>query len=71
MDRRAAAGQTEAVEPLEEGAEPAASNVVDLTELLKRSVGARKSAGGDKAQPARKTAEKATASRKTAARRRA
>ncbi len=71
VDQRAASGQTEAVEPLEEGAAPAASNVVDLTELLKRSVGARKTASADKAQPARKTAEKATASRKTATRRRA
>jgi DNA end-binding protein Ku len=42
VDQRAAEGQTEAVQPLEEGGTPAASNVVDLTELLKRSLGGRK-----------------------------
>ncbi len=39
VDRRAAAGRTEAVTALEDGAPAAeASNVVDLTELLKRSL---------------------------------
>jgi DNA end-binding protein Ku len=40
-------GQTEAVEPMEESAESAASNVVDLTQLLKQSLG--KSKGGSAA----------------------
>jgi DNA end-binding protein Ku len=43
VERRAAAGRTERVEPLEEAA-PAAGNVVDLTALLKRSLGQRKGA---------------------------
>ncbi|MEO8296893.1 MAG: Ku protein [Burkholderiales bacterium] len=39
VERKVAAGQTQAVRPLEDsGAEPATSNVVDLTELLKRSL---------------------------------
>lgn len=80
VDRRAEAGHTEAVEPLEAGTEPAPSNVVDLTELLRRSVGARK--GGEAAdapktrkteaaQPARKAPAKAITSRKAAPRKRA
>lgn len=77
VDRRAAAGQTEAVEPLEPGAEPATSNVIDLTELLKRSVGARKSGARNEAKdaPASKAAAKAPAksssTRKSAPRKRA
>jgi DNA end-binding protein Ku len=39
IERRVKAGDTEAVEPMEE-ALPEASNVVDLAELLKRSLGA-------------------------------
>jgi DNA end-binding protein Ku len=57
--QRAAAGKTESVEPLEEAAEAAPSNVVDLSELLKRSLGGRKgaarSAGGTKADQDAKT----------------
>jgi DNA end-binding protein Ku len=63
VDQRAAAGKTEAVQPLEEGAEPAAAgNVVDLTELLKRSLGRR---GAAAPAPAKTTARK-TAPRKRA-----
>lgn len=48
VDRRAAAGQTEDVQPLEDAAgTAAATNVVDLTELLQRSLG-RKGGGGGK-----------------------
>lgn len=47
VDQRAAAGQTEDVEPMEEGA-PAATNVVDLTELLKQSLGRKPGTGGGK-----------------------
>ena len=57
--QRAAAGKTERVEPLEEAAEAAPSNVVDLSELLKRSLGGRKgaarAAGGEKADKGAKT----------------
>ena len=49
--RRVAAGQTEAVEPMEEAA-PGPTNVFDLTELLARSLGQRKPAA--KAGPAKK-----------------
>jgi len=44
VDKRAAAGRTEQVQPLEDGAQAAASNVVDLSELLKRSLGNHKTA---------------------------
>ena len=48
--QRVEAGQTARVEPLEgEAGPPAASNVVDLTELLKRSLGARKPGAADAA----------------------
>jgi DNA end-binding protein Ku len=53
--RRVAAGQTEAVEPMEEAA-PGPSNVFDLTELLAKSLGQRKPAA--KARPAKKAARK-------------
>ena len=49
--KRVEAGKTEKVEPLEEGAAPTASNVIDLTALLKQSLGNRKGA------PAAKTAD--------------
>ena len=56
--RRVAAGQTEAVEPMEEAA-PGPTNVFDLTELLARSLGQRKpaaKAGAAKKAGARKRA---------------
>ncbi len=45
VDQRAAAGKTATVQPLEQGGEATASNVVDLTELLRRSLGGRRGAG--------------------------
>ncbi len=42
VEQRVAAGKTEKVEPLEAVEPGTASNVIDLTELLKRSLGARK-----------------------------
>ena len=63
--RKVAAGQTETVEPLEAAPEAeAASNVVDLTELLKRSLGQRKpqsnAAAGKPARKSSTAAAKAT-----------
>jgi DNA end-binding protein Ku len=72
VEQRASAGHTEHVEPMEEGEAPRASNVVDLTELLKRSLG-RSGEGKDEA-PARKApARKSTAhsGHRAAARKRA
>jgi DNA end-binding protein Ku len=60
VDERAAAGQTETVQPREDsGPGAATSNVVDLTELLKRSLGGRKAAPVKaKATPRRAAAKK-------------
>ena len=55
VDQRAASGDTADVQPLEDGGVPVASNVVDLTELLKRSLGAR---GGAAGKPAAAAADK-------------
>ena len=66
--KRVAAGRTETVEPMEE-ATADDGNVVDLTALLKRSLGSRKSAGARQhAAPAvaRKSAPKRPAARKRA-----
>jgi DNA end-binding protein Ku len=71
IKRRVEAGKTEKVEPMEEGAAPTASNVIDLTELLKKSLGNRKAGGATSARhaaneeaidekPARKVARKTT-----------
>lgn len=65
--RRIEAGQTEPVQALEE-IEAGSSNVVDLTELLARSLGKGSAKGG---KPARKTVARKTAPRKAAARKRA
>jgi DNA end-binding protein Ku len=61
VEAKAKAGDTETVEPLEEAPSADDSNVVDLTELLRRSLG-----GGHKAAPPKKEPGKAPA-RKTAA----
>ena len=45
VDQRAAAGRTATVVPLEKGGEAMASNVVDLTDLLRRSLGGRRGTG--------------------------
>lgn len=64
VDQRAAAGRTQDVQPLEDSAEAAAaSNVVDLTELLQRSLGGRRGAA------ARPAARKVVAAKTTARRR--
>jgi DNA end-binding protein Ku len=44
VEQRVAAGETEKVEPLESVDPATSNNVVDLTELLKRSLGSRKGA---------------------------
>ena len=59
VQQRVEAGKTERVEPLEDGAAPATGgNVVDLTELLARSLGKRKpnEAAPEEKKPARRTA---------------
>ncbi|HVZ45975.1 MAG TPA: Ku protein [Ramlibacter sp.] len=69
VDAKAKAGKAEAVEPLEEAPQSGTTNVVDLTELLKRSLAhGGKSARGaaDKATADKATAGKATASKTTA-----
>ena len=72
VEQRVAAGKTEKVEPLEEGGAAPASNVIDLTALLKQSLGSRKGASTAAAaneddvadKPvARKVAKKAARSR--------
>jgi DNA end-binding protein Ku len=72
--KRVEAGKTEAVQPLEEAVESTPSNVVDLTELLAKSLGPRRgsaasgAAGKAKAAPARQTArESKPSARKTSA----
>ena len=67
VERKVAAGQTETVAPLEEAPDAGvASNVVDLTELLARSLGQRKpGASAAKPKPAvKKAATKAAPARK-------
>jgi DNA end-binding protein Ku len=68
VKQRLKSGDTETVQPLEadDGAS-ASSNVVDLTELLAKSLGQRKSGGKTAAAPAKKK----PAAKKTAARKRA
>lgn len=76
VKRKAEAGKTEAVgklEPMEEADEGAGAKIVDLTELLQRSLrqgGGRRAAAEKEAAPRKATATK-TSSRKTAARKRA
>lgn len=61
VETKAKAGETEAVTKLEEAPQSMGAEVIDLTELLKRSL------RGGKAAPARKTAAKARTPAKTAA----
>jgi DNA end-binding protein Ku len=73
IEQRVAAGHTEAVEPLEEG-EPSsasASNVVDLTELLARSLKSGGSRSGASAAPTRKAEARKPPTRKAVPRKRA
>jgi len=72
--RKIKAGKTEKVEPLEEMPEGFTSNVVDLSELLKKSLVARKGSGTaseSKKKSAMKAPVKRVAAKKTAARKRA
>ena len=74
--QRVMAGQTETVKPLEEEAAPTSSNVIDLTELLKKSLGSRRSgstasAANDSAPQRKSTAKVARTAEKSPARKRA
>jgi DNA end-binding protein Ku len=76
VKKRVAAGRTETVEPLEEAGDAAGGNVIDLTALLKQSLGHRKSKTGHAreaaneealaAKPASKKVAKKTTRRKAA-----
>jgi DNA end-binding protein Ku len=63
VEQRAAAGRTEHVEPMEEGEGPRASNVVDLTDLLKRSLGGRKAGAREDGGAGKKPAARKNAAR--------
>jgi DNA end-binding protein Ku len=72
VEAKAKAGDTETVEPLEAAPEAQDSNVVDLTELLRRSLGggrkAAEPANDSAAKPARKAAaKKAPATKRSSA----
>jgi DNA end-binding protein Ku len=63
--RKVKAGKTEKVEPIEEAPDDlGASNVVDLTVLLKNSLGQRKGPAGPAAKGARKAPAKAAVAKK-------
>ncbi len=66
VDQRAAAGQTAEVQPLETVEEAATGNVVDLSDLLRRSL-ARRREGGAAAAPPPPPAKRAAASPRPAA----
>ena len=65
VQKRVAAGKTEKVEPIEADESPKTSNVIDLTALLKQSLGNRKGGGAtakeapEATAPAKKAARKA------------
>ena len=67
VKQREKAGKTETVQPLEADVAPgSSSNVVDLTELLRKSLGGRsKSAAPEKATTEKATTEKATTEKAT------
>jgi DNA end-binding protein Ku len=66
VQTRVAKGQTETVEPMEKSGEEAASNVVDLTELLRKSLARPKPADAKAEKPAARKAPTKTAPRKRA-----
>jgi len=69
IKQKHAAGETEQVTPLEDApADDTASNVVDLTELLARSLG-KKNTGGGKARPVSKASASKAAVAKAATKR--
>jgi len=55
VEQRVNAGKTEQVAPLEEAGPATSSNVIDLTELLRRSLGQRKDAKGPEAEDKART----------------
>lgn len=55
VDKKAKAGDKATVEPLEDAPEPVASNVVELSELLRRSLGGAKARGARRAGGKRST----------------
>lgn len=67
VEKKAKAGDTETVEPLEEAPEPHGADVIDLTELLRRSLRGGAKGDGD-AAPAHKPASPKTAAKKAPAR---
>lgn len=75
VEAKARAGEAAEVEPLEEAPEAPGAEVIDLTELLRRSLGgdakaaapARKTAAKSRAAPARKRAARGTAAKRTTA----
>jgi len=71
--QRVAAGKTEKVTPLEEAGPGATTNVVDLTALLKQSLGGRRGAAANEpaAKATKPAAKKAAAKKTPAARKRA
>jgi DNA end-binding protein Ku len=60
IEQRVESGKTHRVEPMEEGAAPRTGNVVDLTELLKRSLGKRGGAAAADEEDAEAAPRKAT-----------
>ena len=66
VKKKLAAGDTEQVTPLEEAPQEGASNVVDLTELLSRSLAAKRPGGGAGKTAAKAKDEAAPASEKPA-----
>ena len=64
--KRVEAGKTEQVQALEEASPMAASNVLDLTELLQRSLGSRKTTAPRTAAPAAKKLPRAAAKKSSA-----
>jgi DNA end-binding protein Ku len=67
VKQRAEAGHTEKVTPLEESGEsPSRNNIVDLTELLKKSLGARKPRADEAPSAPVKAGSKKTATRQRA-----
>ena len=64
--RKLKAGESKTVEPLEQAPAPDASNVIDLTELLRNSLGKRKAAGSAGARRKTATGKKTAAARKRA-----
>jgi DNA end-binding protein Ku len=69
--RKVEAGDTATVEPLEDAVTPDASNVVDLTELLRNSLKGRKGAGSGAKAAAKRPARTAPGRAKNAQRKRA